>query len=124
MEVELTRLSDWLRVGYASTHLDIDGLAGDSASTTRQAWMLLSANGYLCTGNDKVDWSGRPEFRAGDTIGLSLGNGELVVFKNGDRQGVMCRGLPDAATLCPVVELRSVGDCIRVARREEGVAAA
>ena len=123
MEVELIRLGEWLRVGYGRTAIDLAQLGGQSASRTQDAWMLLSANGYICTGNDQSDWSGRRGFSAGDTIGLSLGNGELVVFKNGARQGVAFADLPDLTDLCPVLELRGIGDCVRVARREEGVAA-
>eukprot|EP01046_Picozoa_sp_COSAG06_P000890 COSAG06_NODE_26_length_32102_cov_250.952911_5_plen_124_part_00 len=123
--MELIRLGEWLRVGYGSTTIELAQLGGQSASRTQDAWMLLSANGYICTGNDQTNWSGRRGFCAGDTIGLSLGNGELVVFRNGVRQGVACRGLCDGPELLrPVLELQGVGDCVRVVRREEGVAAA
>ena len=121
IEVELIRLQDWMRVGFARATLAADQLDGASASTTTQAWMLDTNNGFLCAGAQQHHWDGRSGFCAGDKIGLSLVEGELTVFKNGERQGLCATGLPDFALLCPAIELRGVTDAVVVTRREEGV---
>jgi hypothetical protein len=111
-ELTLVRATRCYYGGVATASLDVEA----PSHKRHDFWGVDGQSGCLCHDKMRFEWSGMQVYAAGDVVGMNLDcdRGELTLYKNGQRLGIMTSDLPKEE-LFWVVSLRVAKDSVALA---------
>jgi hypothetical protein len=111
-ELTLVRATRCYYVGLSSASLNVEA----PSHKRHDFWGVDGQSGCLCHDKTRFEWPGMQAFAVGDVVGMNLDcdRGELTLYKNGQRLGIVTSELPKEE-LFWAVSLRVAKDSVALA---------